>query len=142
VRKVLAALYKYSGLVGDKRDIYEEFLFMPHHCPSTMVVEQSSWSAWQLYSVKELLMELQKRMEESNVVFKCGDCLPSHREKLRSAQNTQVSWSYGVIDCKAFHPPIVRENALDSLIVKNHGQVSQSHCKEVLFSCILYSRKY
>ena len=104
-------LYKESGLVDDKRDIYEEYLSVPHHCPSTTPVTHSSHPGieWKLYSVKELLTELQKKVEEeARVVFKNGDCLPSYREKLRTTQSTQSSWHYGIVGHNEFNPPIVR----------------------------------
>lgn len=109
MRKVLEALYNDSGLVGNKRDIYEEYLAVPHHCPSTMAVtpSPSPTSEWRLYTIKELLIALQKKVEETSVVFKSGDRLPSYREKLRTTQNTQVLWSYGIISCNKFDPPVV-----------------------------------
>ena len=107
VRKVFAKLYKDSGLVGNKRDIYEEYIAFPHHCVSTMAITQSSHSGSErkLYSVKELLTALQNKLEEASVVFNSGKCLPSYREKPN--QNTQVSWSYGIIGHNEFDPPIV-----------------------------------
>ena len=112
MREVFAELYKESGLVGSKRDIYEEYLAMPHHCPSTMAVTQSPrpGSEWKLYTTKELLTALWKKVEDTSVIFKRGDCLPSYKEKLRTAQNTQVLWSYGTIDCNKFSPPIVSKS--------------------------------
>ena len=114
VRKVFAALYKDSGLVGNRRDIYEEYLAVPHHCPSTMAVTPSprSGSEWKLCTIKELSTALQKKVEETSVVFKSGDCLPSYKEKLRTTQNTQVLWSYGIISCNKFNPPIVSKSTL------------------------------
>ena len=110
VRKVFAALYRDSGLVGNKRDIYEEYLAMPHHCPSTMAVTPNPVREWRLYTIKELLVALKKKVEETSVVFKSGDCLPSYKEKLRTTQNTQVSWSYGIIGCSQFNPPVVSKS--------------------------------
>ena len=109
VRKVFETLYKESGLIGNKRDIYEEYLSTPHHCPSTMTVMQTvcSGSEWRLYSIKELSTALLEKMKDTSMVFSRGECLPSYREKLRSNQNIQVSWSYGVINYDKFDPPIV-----------------------------------
>ena len=114
IRKVFVALYKDSGLVGSKRDIYEEYLAVPHHCPSTMTVipKSCSNSEWRLYTIKELLTALQKKVEEASVVFKSGDCLPSYKEKLRTTQGTHVSWSFGIISCSKFDPPIVSRSSL------------------------------
>ena len=114
VRKVFAKLYDDSGLVSSKRDIYEEYLSTPHHCLSTVAVKQSpsSSSQWRLYSVKELLTELHKKAERADVVFKSGNCLPSYREKLRTPQNSQFLWSYGIIQQTDIDPPIVREGIL------------------------------
>lgn len=109
MRQVFETLYKESGLVGNKRDIYEEYLSTPHHCPSTMTVMSAacSVSKWQLYTIKELSTALQGKMEDPSVVFRSGECLPSYREKLRTKQSIQASWSYGIISYDKFDPPIV-----------------------------------
>jgi len=113
---VFAALYKFSGLVSDKRDIYEEFLSTPHYCPSATVVEQTPYSgARQLPSMKELSEELQKLLDEGVVQFRSGGVLPLYREKLRTTQDTQTSWSYGIVNPSQFHPPMVRKVTHDSI---------------------------
>jgi len=120
IRKVFATLYKYSGLVSDKRDIYEEFLSTPHYCPSATIVEQTPYSgAWRLPNMKELSEELQKMLDNKVVQFRSGGVLPLHREKLRTSQDTLTSWTYGVVDQTQFHTPIVR---------KPHVTVIEHHC--------------
>ena len=73
IRKVFAALYKFSGLVSDKRDIYEELVSTPHYCPSATIVEQAPYSgAWQLLSIKELSEKLQEILDQGVMQFRSG----------------------------------------------------------------------
>ena len=83
----------------------------------TVMPAASSGCKWRLHTIKELSTALQEKMEDASMVFSSGECLPSYREKLRTNQNIQASWSYGIISHDKFDPPIVSIDYFDLLIV-------------------------